>query len=210
MFFTKMLPVIGVGTVLTVMGLSSSSAAENQPQAQPPEAQKATVVATIVKRPAKVVHRAFHTTLNTRPTQAQVLNIINHEAALWGVSAVGLANRARCESHYNWWATNGQYVGVLQFGANAFWRGMSSIKTRRYEWREIKFRSMHSRVYRQWSDGKTTRNKGRAVRQRMIVRYVGYIPRRPSQADPYAQIRIGAQAIRGISAVHSSEWSCST
>lgn len=196
--------IVVVGTI----GLSGVSSAEDNPPQPSPEAQKATVVSVTVKRPLKVVHRAFRTSLTTQPTPAQVLEIINHEAALWGVSAAGLSRRAYCESKYNWWATNGQYVGVLQFGANAFWRGMSTIRTRRYEWREIKFRSMHSRVYRRWSDGRTTRSKGRAVRQRMIVRYVGYIPRRPSQSHPYAQIRIGAQALRGISAVHSSEWSC--
>ena len=49
---------------------------------------------------------------------------------------------------------------------------------------------------------------GSPRRQRLIVVYSGRIPRRPSMANAFAQIRIGAQALRGISAVHSSEWSC--
>jgi hypothetical protein len=34
------------------------------------------------------------------------------------------------------------------------------------------------------------------------------LPRHPSVNNTFAQIRIGAQALRGISAVHSSEWGC--
>jgi hypothetical protein len=206
--FTKMLPVIGVGTLLTIAGITASSAAEETPSQPSPEAQKATVVSTTVKRPPKVIHRAFKVKLITHPSQGQVLEIINHEARLWGVSPAALTRRARCESGLNWWATNGQYQGVLQFGANAFYRGMSTIRTRRYVDTVIRYRRMHSRVYRQWSDGRITRNKGRIVRQQMVIRTVGYIPRNPYIADVYAQIRIGAQALRGISAVRSSEWSC--
>lgn len=205
--FTKMLPVIGVGTLLAIAGITASSAAEVTTSQPSPEAEKATVVSTTVKRPPKVIHRAFKVKLTTTPTQGQVLEIINHEAQLWGISSAALTRRARCESGLRYWATNGQYVGVLQFGANAFYRGLSTIRTRRYMNTVIRYRRMHSRVYRQWSDGRTTRNKGRIVRQQVITRTVGYMT--AYMRDPYTQIRIGAQALRGISAVRSSEWSCS-
>lgn len=204
--FAKAVPVTGVVMLLTLAGISSSAAEDPTSQPPSPEAQEATVVSTNVKRPKRVVHRTLKVRLTTRPEPAEVRSIIAHEAALWGVSAAGLSRRVACESRYHWWATNGQYSGVLQFGSGTFWRGMTTIKTLRYVTVGVKFRRMHSRVYRHWSDGRVTRNKGRIVRQRMTTKYIGQIPR---SNNTHAQIRIGAQALRGISAVHSSEWACS-
>jgi len=61
-----------------------------------------------------------------------------------------------------------------------------------------------------YSDGRTVRRRTTPRRQRLIVIYNGKLAHTPSLSNSFAQIRIGAQAIRGISAVHSSEWSCST
>jgi hypothetical protein len=159
------------------------------------------------KAPAKkVVHRRFR--LWARPTAGQVLEIIRNEARRWGVSAAALARRVNCESHYHWWATNGQYSGVLQFASGTFYRGMSTIKSRKVKIVRTKVRRVHDRRVVHMSDGRTIHRRTTPRRQRLTVVYRARIPRSPAVSNTFAQIRIGAQALRGISAVHSSEWSC--
>ena len=113
-----------------------------------------------------------------------------------------------CESKYRWWATNGQYVGVLQMGANAFYRGVGSIRSRKVTFVRWKTRRVNDRRITHYSDGRTKTRKTTPRRQRVKVVLQGRLPRRPSMSNAYTQIRIGAQALRGISAVRSSEWSC--
>jgi hypothetical protein len=155
----------------------------------------------------RVVHQRFRPW--ARPTPGQVREIIRNEARRWGISAASLNRRVACESRYHWWASNGQYQGVLQFGANAFYRGMHTIRTYKVKLVRSKTRTVHDRRVTHYSDGRKVSRRTTPRRQRMVVVYTGRIPRRPSMSNAYAQIRIGAQAIRGISAVRSSEWSCS-
>jgi hypothetical protein len=154
----------------------------------------------------KVVHHKFRPW--ARPTPGQVREIIRNEARRWGISAASLNRRVACESRYHWWASNGQYQGVLQFGANAFYRGMNSIRTYKVKLVRSKTRKVHDRRVTHYSDGRKVSRRTTPRRQRLVVVYTGRLPRRPTISNAYAQIRIGAQAIRGISAVHSSEWSC--
>jgi hypothetical protein len=154
----------------------------------------------------KVVHRKFRPWAH--PSPGQVREIISNEARRWGISAASLSRRVACESHYHWWATNGQYSGVLQFGANAFYRGMHTIKSRKVKIVRSTTRRVHDRRVTQFSDGRKVSRRTTPRRQRLIVVYTGRIPRNPAISNSFAQIRIGAQALRGISAVHSSEWSC--
>ncbi len=175
-------------------------------------ADSPTATASVVKvenkkaKKTKVVHRKF--TPWAHPTPARVREIIRNEAARWGVSAAGLSNRVYCESKYQWWATNGQYVGVLQMGANAFYRGVSSIRSRNVTFVRWKTRRVNDRRITHYSDGRTKTRRTTPRRQRVKLVFHGRLPRRPSMSNAYTQIRIGAQALRGISAVHSSEWSC--
>jgi hypothetical protein len=60
-----------------------------------------------------------------------------------------------------------------------------------------------------YSNGRIVRQRGRRHRQRVVHVYSGKLPRRPALTHGWAQLRIGAQAIRGVSAVSSSEWACS-
>ncbi|HEX6715328.1 MAG TPA: hypothetical protein VF066_18195 [Thermoleophilaceae bacterium] len=154
----------------------------------------------------KVVHRKFRPW--ARPTPGQVREIISNEARRWGVSAASLSRRIACESHYHWWATNGQYAGVLQFSAGTFYRGMHTIKSRKVKIVRSKSRRVHDRRVTHFSDGRKLSRRTTPRRQRLIVVYTGRIPRSPAVSNTFAQVRIGAQALRGISAVHSSEWSC--
>src|SRR5436190_17771952 len=89
----------------------------------------------------KVVHRRFRPWAH--PTPGQVREIIRNEARRWHVSAASLSRRVACESRYHWWATNGQYSGVLQFSAGAFHRGMSTIKSRKIKMVRTKSRRVH-------------------------------------------------------------------
>lgn len=193
-----------VAALILLAVLSSAAGADEVP----PAAQKATVIKLTVKRPPRHVYRHARLALPAHPSVAQVQHAIVREASMWGVSAAGLSNRVFCESRYRWWATNGQYVGVLQFGANAFYRGLATIRTRKVQEIQVTMRRMHSRVYRSWSDGRLTRSRGRVVRQTVVTTRTALLPKRPSMLDVETQLRIGAQAMRGISAVHSSEWSC--
>jgi hypothetical protein len=154
----------------------------------------------------KVVHRKFRPWAH--PSPGQVREIIRNEARRWGVPAASLSRRVACESHYHWWATNGQYSGVLQFSAGTFYRGMSTIKTRTVKIVRSKSRRVHDRRIVHLSDGRKINRRTTPRRQRLVVVYTGRIPRSPAVSNTFAQIRIGAQALRGISAVHSSEWSC--
>ena len=154
----------------------------------------------------KVVHRRFRPWAH--PTSGQVREIIRNEARRWGVSAASLSRRVGCESRYHWWATNGQYSGVLQFSANAFYRGMHTIRSRTIKLVRSTTRRVHDARVTHYSDGRKVHRRTTPRRQRLIVVYRGRLPRSPAVSNTFAQIRIGAQALRGISAVHSSEWSC--
>jgi hypothetical protein len=172
-----------------------------------PTATTAVVKVENKKAPRKkVVHRKFRPWAH--PTPGQVREIIANEARRWGVSAGSLSRRVSCESHYHWWATNGQYSGVLQFAAGTFYRGLHTIKSHKVKIVRSKTRRVHDRRVTHFSDGRKVSRRTTPRRQRLVVVYTGRLPRTPAVSNSFAQIRIGAQALRGISAVHSSEWSC--
>jgi hypothetical protein len=169
---------------------------------------KASVVKVETKRVArnKVVHRRFR--LWSRPSTGQVREIIRNEARRWRVPEASLSRRIACESHYHWWATNGQYSGVLQFAPNTFYRGMSTIKSHKVSIVRVMNRRVHDRRIVHLSDGRKINRRTTPHRQRLVVVLRARLPRTPAVSNTFAQIRIGAQALRGISAVHSSEWAC--
>jgi hypothetical protein len=154
----------------------------------------------------KVVHLRFQPW--GRPSPRQVREIIRAEARRWRISPAGLARRVGCESRYRWWAGNGQYQGVLQFSYGTFHRGMRTIRDRRVKLVRSRVRRVNDTRVVHYSDGRVERKRGRPRHQRVTYVYTGRLPRRPSSIHAWAQLRIGAQAIRGISAVRNSEWSC--
>jgi hypothetical protein len=154
----------------------------------------------------KIVKRRFRPWAH--PTPGQVREIISNEARRWGVSAAALSRRVACESHYHWWASNGQYQGVLQFSAGAFYRGVHTMRSHKVRIVRSKTRRVHDAHITHYADGRKTKRRTTPRRQRLVVVYKGRIPRSPAINNTFAQIRIGAQALRGISAVQSSEWSC--
>jgi hypothetical protein len=205
----QLIPITVVTAVLMAVVIPLAFAIAPRANADDQPTATASVVKVETKKAArtKVVQRRFRPWAH--PTPAQVRAIIRNESSRWHVSAAALANRVYCESKYQWWATNGQYVGVLQMGSNAFYRGLSSIRTRKVTLVRWKTQRVHDRRITHYSDGRTKSRRTTPRRQYIKLVLHGRIPRRPTISNAYAQIRIGAQALRGISAVRSSEWSCS-
>jgi hypothetical protein len=191
----------------TALPVGFAVAETSAPSSGEPGASASVVrVDHIVPPRRKVVHRAFRPW--SRPTPGQVLEIIRNEARRWRVPAASLTRRVACESHFHWWASNGRYQGVLQFSPNAFYRGLHTIRDRRITIVRERTRRVHEARVTHYSDGHQVRRRTTPRRQRVIVVYTAKLPRTPSVSNTFAQVRIGAQALRGISAVHSSEWTC--
>jgi hypothetical protein len=184
----------------------SAPASGGQPAGSTASSPKVVKVAREVPRDRKVVRVRFRPW--AKPSQRKVRQIIRIEAKRWGIDPGRLARRVACESGFRWNANGGSYYGLLQFAPSTFSRGLQSIRTRkvvivkRHSRRVWEKRAVHM------SNGEVRREKVRKVRQRVKKVYVGKLPRRPELMHGWAQLRIGAQAIRGISSVRSSEWGC--
>ena len=170
-------------------------------------AAKVTKTETVVP-PRRVVIRGKFKPW-ARPSARKVRTIIRAEARRWRISPSGLARRVHCESRFQWSAGNGLYQGLLQFAPSTFYRGLGSIRSRRVKLVRTGLRRVHEVTVTRYSDGRVVRKRGRAHRQKVVRVLTGTLPKRPAVTHAWAQLRIGAQAIRGVSAVRSSEWACS-
>jgi len=168
---------------------------------------KPAVVSTthVTPKPKRVVRKSFKPW--AKPSPARVRQIIRYEAKRWKISPARLSRRVACESGYRWSASSA-YYGLLQFAPSTFTRGLRTIRTRRVKIVREKTRRVRGRTVTRYSDGRVVRRPGRVRRQRVVTVIRGTLPRRPGIFHAWAQLRIGAQAIRGISAVRSSEWGC--
>lgn len=187
--------------------VATSVAAEDAAGSQPTAQASVVKVDRQIPPQRKVIHRKFKPW--AKPSASQARAIIRAEAKRWKIPASALARRVACESRFHWWAQNGQYQGLLQFAYGTFARGMSTIRSRKVRLVREKVRTVHETRVTTYSDGHTEKKRGKARRQRLVVIYTGKLPRHPAHSHGWSQLRIGAQAIRGISAVRSSEWSCS-
>lgn len=176
----------------------------------PAPAPKPTVVYTRYIRPARVLHLKTHFTPWSEPTVAQVHQIIDIESARAHISSIGLTNRIRCESGFSWSVPNGKYVGLGQFANETFYRGMGSIGSRIVRYVSTRWRALRVVRIQRYSDGTIEHKPRWRVRQRIIHIHIGVIPRYPPRTHGWAQVRIMSEAIANRSAVHNSEWSCST
>jgi hypothetical protein len=195
--------------LITVM---TPTAGAQEPTAEPTGATEpgatASVVSTerVVPRRRKVVRHRFQPW--RRPSPRKVRQIIRIEARRWRIDPSALARRVACESKFQWSANGGSYYGLLQFAPSTFSRGLSSIRSRRVVLVRKRVRKVREVTISRYSDGRVVRERGRRHRQLVAHVYAGRLPRRPELTHAWAQLRIGAQAIRGISAVSSSEWGC--
>jgi hypothetical protein len=205
----KLIPIVVTAQIAAVVpfALAAAPRAAAEGQSSNPSASASLVRVERVK-PArtKVVHRHFRPW--GKPSPGQVRVAIGAEARRWHIPAGALARRVGCESRFHWWASNGQFSGVLQFSPGTFMRGLRTLRDRRVRFVTQRMRRVHEERVFHYSDGHVARKRGRPVRQRVVNVYKGMLPRRPGVSHAWTQLRIGAQAIRGISAVHSSEWSC--
>lgn len=200
----KFMPVVIACSLLAAGAGAPAAAAQEQ------DSPTATASVASVKyvRPARhrVVRRSF--TPWARPSRRQVHQIIRAEARRWKIDGRRLARRIACESRFRWSAFSGTYHGLLQFAPSTFFRGVRSLRDRRV--RLVRSRVVKARGARivRYTDGRTERRPGARRRQRVFYVHRGRLPRRPRVTHGWTQVRIGAQAIRGVSAVSSSEWGC--
>lgn len=197
---------VAIVTALPVAFAVAATAPADEGSGNPSANASVLRVEHIVPARKKVVHRRFRPW--SRPTPGQVREIIHNEARRWRVPAASLTRRVGCESHFHWWASNGQFQGVLQFAPGTFYRGLHTIRDRHIKIVRQKLRRVHEARVTHYSDGRKVRRRTTPRRQRLVVVYTAKLPRTPSVSNTFAQVRIGAQALRGISAVHSSEWAC--
>lgn len=136
------------------------------------------------------------------PTAGQVRIILHEEQKRWGGPHLG--GRVACESGYRWWATNGQYRGLLQFGP--IWGSMWSGAPRGVRYVTTHKRKKPIRRHRHWSDGRwthhTVRNRIQVIR---VIRH-GRIPRSATPFHGWAAIRVGQRAVSGDGP--STGWEC--
>ena len=193
---------------LAMPGAGQTAAPAPQPTAGGGGTTATTVVkfVRVVPTKRKVVRKRFSPW--AKPSPRRVRQIIRWEAKRWGISPSRLARRVGCESGFRWYAGNGQYRGLLQFAPSTFARGMRSIKSRGVKIKRVRKRTVREVHVSRFSDGSVVRKKGRKRPQRVTYVYKGQFPRNPSVTHAWAQLRIGAQAIAGRSAVSSGEWSC--
>lgn len=195
-------------TLLVALAAAAGTQAQENTSPQEPATMPAkTRTGKQVHRPRKVVTRVRKWALPATPPPSYVRTvIIPHEAALWGVSASWLSSRVACESTYRWNARNGQYMGVLQFGWNAWGRAWATMP-KRVEKRSSRSRLRRSKVVLLYSDGSRKVVRGRLHRQLVITKHRG----RLTQNTPYhawAAVRGGARAMAGLGGVRNSEWGC--
>ena len=202
-----LIPVALVAAPTPAAGQEQEAATEEVPSGEP-TAAPASVVSSkrVVAKRRKVVRKRFRPW--AKPSPRQVLRIIRIESRRWGIDPAGLSRRVACESHYEWSANGGAYYGLLQFAPSTFYRGVGSLRTRRVAFKRVGYRKVRGRTVTRYSDGRVVRERHRPKRQRVVTIVHGRLPRNPDILHAWTQIRIGAQAIRGISAVSSSDWGC--
>jgi hypothetical protein len=203
----KFMPVVIAATIGAALVAGTVSIAAAQEQAGPTATASVVKVERVSPPRRKVVHVKFRPW--SKPSPGQVREIVAAESRRFGIPAGSLARRIACESRFHWYASNGMYFGLLQFAPSTFYRGIRTLRSRSVRLVRQKLRKVRGARITHFADGRVERTRGRVRKQRLVVVYTGRLPRRPALTHGWTQVRIGAQAIRGISAVHSSEWGCS-
>lgn len=199
----KSLTLIAAAVVFIVAGFVAITGSKSE--AAEPKKNHVVWERTAVPR-HKTMHKKFEPW--SQPTYQQVKRIISVEANRFNASEYGLNNRINCESTYQWYASNGQYQGLGQFAHETFYRGMSSMGSRKVKMVITRYKKKRVVTYRRWSRGELRRQYGDVKRVRRTTVYRGRIPNIPVRTHGWAQVRIMAQALVGRSAVNNSEWAC--
>jgi hypothetical protein len=193
---------------LLLVGAPSTGQSESPPT---PAAQVVPTIPTVVKReriyPKRTIRKHGKFTPWAAPSPSQVGTIIQIEAARWGAPAWRLRCRIWGESRMRWGVVNsGGYAGLGQFASSTFYRGMSSIGSRKVKMVKVRWTTRPTSLVRTWSDGHRTRERSKRIRVKVVHTYYGKIPRWPARTHGWAQVRIMARAMVGKGRVHDSEW----
>lgn len=165
------------------------------------------IVNVSVNRPPRVHKKVVKFRPWGKPTIKQVFKIINYEAQLWNTSASRISCRIDGESSYEWDNSNGKYLGLGQFADETFYRGMSSIGTRKVRIvrkRKVNLEEVTTTVYIDGSKKKKVTDRYKGTR---IMVKKGTIPRNPERTHGWAQVRIMARSQAGLGRVNIGEWS---
>lgn len=185
---------------------SDDSSTTADSSAKKSEPARITSVKSLRPPKRRVVRKRF--TPPAAPGPRRVRRIIRIEARRWNISPSRLSRRVGCESTYRWYAGNGAYQGLLQFASSTFYRGIRTIRSRKVHFKRKRRRMVRATRLVRYSNGTVKRKPGIKRWQTLVTIYRGTLPRNPPVTHAWAQLRIGAQAIRGISAVSTYEWSC--
>ena len=154
-------------------------------------------------KPPKRVKRKARFTPTARPSTSEVYEIAAHEQSRWGGPT--LINRIRCESSFNWAATNGQYRGLLQFGPiwDVMWPGTPRMVVVK-DTKTVKKKIVR---YRKWSHMESwVRKPMWTVNQKVFIVKVGKLPKYSSPYHGWAAIRVGQRAVSGDGP--TTGWAC--
>lgn len=195
---------LGVVAALFVVAALAVPAFAQNPAPAPPA--PVTVVKTVKIKPKNARVRVKFTPA-AAPSIAQVHRIIGLESRRWGVSSEALRRRVRCESTFNYAEVYTGHYGLLQFLPETWGRGVSTM-TRPVGFTRSRVVKRRSWRVTRFSDGHRTVKRGPMVKVRRTWVYHGMLPRNPGIFHGWAQLRIGAQAMAGRSAVGDGEWAC--
>lgn len=193
-------------TLVLAFGINTASSVGED---QKDNTKTASVVSSTTSAPAvkRTIVKRFRPW--AKPNRAQLKKIVRWEARKWGVSAAGMTRRINCESSGSWsLGPPSGPAGVLQFFPETFRRGMSSIGTRRIRIVTNKTKRFQEREITRYSDGTQKVRVTRTFRGQRRYVLEGTLPRRPSLYHAWAQVRIGARAMKGLGAVRNAEWTC--
>ena len=196
---------VTVAVCLTVI-VAPNAASQEQASSEPTATASVVRVDNHRAPKRKVVYRRFRPW--AKPSPRAVREIIRAESRRYGIHPSRLSRRIACESRYQWSASSGLYHGLLQFAPSTFYRGLRSVRDKRVKLVRTKWRRANDTRVTHYSNGAKTRRRTTPRRQLFTVVYRGRLPRRPGLYHAWAQVRIGAQAIRGVGSVSSSEWGC--
>lgn len=165
----------------------------------------------VIKKPL-VVKKTKSFVPYAKADYQQILFIADLESRKWSIDEQRLLYRIKCESTFNYLATNGQYKGLGQFGQNAWVRATNDLGTRRVEFVKEKTRKVKDYKYTHYSDGTVVKTVHKTKRQKVKTTYKGKLPT-PKELQTgngifhtWAQVRAISRAFAGLGQVSASEW----
>ena len=204
----------GFKRLIIIFGLAvaifTTKALASEPEVLIEAKQKPEIISQIVKTPPKFrIIRIHNWTPWAHPSIAQVKQIATLAQKRWG--GPSLHARINCESGFRWYADNGTYEGVLQFGP--IWNSMYPGTPRKVKFVKIKTVRLKEIQTTKYSDGKIKRKIIRRFRGKRKVIKTGKLPKPQNlkyenggAKHAWAAIRVGQRAVAGKGP--TTGWGC--